>query len=177
MGFSRRESWTGWPYLLPGSLPSAGIKPVSLLSPSLAGGFVTLAPPGSKCLLISCPQSPSSVILEPKKRKSVTASTFSSSICHEVMGLDAMILDFSVLHLSQLLTLLFHPHQGFFSSSSFPAIRVVPSAYLRLLIFLLAIWIPACDSSSLAFHMHSACKLNKQGDYIQPWHTPFPVLN
>ena len=51
-----------------------------------------------------------------------------------------------------------------------------PSAYLKLLIFLTAILIPACDSSSLTLHiMFSACKLNKQGDSIQPWHTPFPV--
>ena len=50
------------------------------------------------------------------------------------------------------------------------------SAFLRLLIFLLAILIPACTSSSLAFHMiYSAFKLNKQGDHIQPWHTPFPI--
>ena len=47
-----------------------------------------------KCLLISWLQSPSAVILEPKKRKSVTVSTFSSYICHEVMGLDAMIVGF-----------------------------------------------------------------------------------
>ena len=53
----------------------------------------------------------------------------------------------------------------FFSSSSLSVIRVVPSAYLRLLIFLLAVWIPACDSSSLAFCMiYSAYKFNKQGD-------------
>ena len=45
-------------------------------------------------LLISWLQSPSAVILEPKKRKSVTTSTFSPSICHEVVGLDAMILVF-----------------------------------------------------------------------------------
>ena len=45
----------------------------------------------SKCLMISWPESPSAVILEPKKIKSVTASTFSSSICHKVMGPDAMI--------------------------------------------------------------------------------------
>ena len=50
--------------------------------------------PRNNCLLISWFQSPSSVILEPKKRKSVTASTFFISICHEVMGLDAMILAF-----------------------------------------------------------------------------------
>ena len=56
-----------------------------------------------------------------------------------------------------------------FSSSSFSAIRAVSSAYLWLLIFLLAILIPACASSSLAFHMmFSAYKLNKQGDIIQP---------
>ena len=52
------------------------------------------------------------------------------------------------------------------------------SAYLRLLIFLPAILISVCASSSLAFHMmHSAFKLNKQGDNIQPWHTPFPIWN
>ena len=48
----------------------------------------------SKCLLISWLQSPSAVILEPKKIKSVTVPIFSPSICHEVMGLDAMILVF-----------------------------------------------------------------------------------
>ena len=50
--------------------------------------------PRSKCLLISWLQSPSAVILEHKKRKSVTVSFVSPSICHEVMGLDAMILVF-----------------------------------------------------------------------------------
>ena len=56
-----------------------------------------------------------------------------------------------------------------FSSSSLSAIRVVSSAYLRLLIFLPAILIPACDSFSLTFCMkYSAQKLNKQGDSIQP---------
>ena len=65
-----------------------------------------------------------------------------------------------------------------FSSPSLSAIRVVSSAYLRLLIFLPAILIPACASSSLAFQMmYSIYKLNKQGDNIQPWHTPFSVWN
>ena len=50
--------------------------------------------PRSKCLLISWLQSPSSVILEPLKIKSLTVSTVSPSICHEVIGLDAMILVF-----------------------------------------------------------------------------------
>ena len=65
-----------------------------------------------------------------------------------------------------------------FSSSLLSAIRVVSSVYLMLLIFLLAILIPACASSSPAFlKMYSACKLNKQGDNIQPWRTPFPIWN
>ena len=50
--------------------------------------------PRNKCLIISWLQSPSAVILEPKKIKSVTVSIVSPSICHEVMGLDAMILVF-----------------------------------------------------------------------------------
>ena len=50
--------------------------------------------PRNKHLLISWLQSPSAVILEPKKIKSVTASTFPPIICHEVMGSDAMILAF-----------------------------------------------------------------------------------
>ena len=54
-----------------------------------------------------------------------------------------------------------------FSSSSLSAIRVVSSTYLRILIFLLAILIPACASSSLAFHMmFSAYKLKKNRQYI-----------
>ena len=47
--------------------------------------------PRNKHLLISWLQSPSAVILEPKKIKSVTVFIVSLSICHEVMGLDAMI--------------------------------------------------------------------------------------
>ena len=50
--------------------------------------------PRSKCLLISWLHSPSAVILEPQKIKSDTVSTVSPSICHEVMGPDAMILVF-----------------------------------------------------------------------------------
>ena len=65
-----------------------------------------------------------------------------------------------------------------FSSSSLSAIRVVSSAYLRLLIFLPAILIPACASSSPALlKMCSTYKLNSQGDKIQPWCTPFLIWN
>ena len=54
--------------------------------------------PRSKCLLISRLQLPSAVILEPKKIKSVNGSTFSPSIYHEVMGLDAGCHDLSFLN-------------------------------------------------------------------------------
>ena len=75
-------------------------------------------------------------------------------------------------------TLHFHFIKRLFSSSSLSAIRLVSSAYLRLLIFLPAILIPACVSSSPVFlMMYSAYKLNKQGDNIQPWCTPFPIWN
>ena len=114
-----------------------------------------------------------------------------------------------------------HHHQEALSCLFTFCHRVVSSAYLRLLIFLLAILIQACASSSLAFlmmskwsrsvvsdpqwphglqptrllhpwnfpgkstrvgcqlpsPMYSAYKLNKQGDNIQPWHTPFPIWN
>ena len=65
-----------------------------------------------------------------------------------------------------------------FSFSSLSAIRVVSSAYLTLFIFLPAVLILACASSSPEFCiMYSAYKLNKQGDNIQPWRTPFPIWN
>ena len=78
--------------------------------------------------------------------------------------------------LSQLFTLFFTFIKRLFSSSSLSAIRVVSSAYLRLLIFLPAILIPACASSSPAFlMMYSAYKLNKQGDNIYSIYS-FPDL-
>ena len=65
-----------------------------------------------------------------------------------------------------------------FSSSSLSAVRVVSYTYLMLLIFLLAILIPACAISNPAFlMMYSAHKLNKQGDNKQPWHTPLHIWN
>ena len=63
-----------------------------------------------------------------------------------------------------------------FSSSSLSGIKVMLSAYLRLLIFLPTNLIPACASSSPAFcRMYSAYKLNKQDDNLQTWRTPFPL--
>ena len=64
-----------------------------------------------------------------------------------------------------------------FSLWSLSTIRVVSSAYLRLLIFFLTIF-PVCDSSSWAFHtMYSAYNFNKQSDDIQFCHTSFPIVN
>ena len=59
--------------------------------------FVIALLPRSKYLLILWLQSPSALIFEPKKRKSVTVSIVSPSICHEGRGLDAMILVFWML--------------------------------------------------------------------------------
>ena len=84
--------------------------------------------------------------------------------------------------LNVVLSQLFHSPLSFssrlLSSFSLSAITVVSSVYLRLLIFSPAILIPACASSNLVFWiMYSAYKLNKQGNNIQPWHTPFPNRN
>ena len=68
-------------------------KVMSLLF-NMLSRLVIISLPRSKRLLISWLQSPSAVILEPKKIKSVTVSIVSPSICYEVMGPDAMILVF-----------------------------------------------------------------------------------
>ena len=113
-------------------------KVMSLLFNTLSR-FVIAVLPRSKHLLISWLQSPSVVILEPKKIKSDTIFRFSSSICHGVIGPDAMILVFWMLS--------FKPgfsHSSFtfikrlFCSSLLSAIRVISSAYL-----LPAVLIPA----------------------------------
>ena len=90
-----------------------------------------------------------------------------------------MILVFWMLSFKPTFSLsLFTFIQRLFSSSLLSAIRVVSSAYLRLLTFLLAILIPACASSSPVFlMMYSIYKLNNQDDNIQPWRTPFLIWN
>ena len=95
----------------------------------------------------------------------------SPSICHEVMGPDAMIFVFWMLSYKPDFSLSYFIFiKSIFSYSLLSAIRVVSSEYLRLLIFLLALMIPACVSSSPAFlMMYSAYKLNKQGNNIKPW--------
>ena len=86
-------------------------KVMSLLFSMLSRLLIAFLP-RSKCLWISWLQLPSAVILEPPKIKSVTVYTVSPSICHEVMGPDAMILVFRMLS--------FKPR---FSLSSFTFIR------------------------------------------------------
>ena len=118
-------------------------KVISLLF-NMLSRFVIGFLPRSKHLLISWLQSPSTVILEPKKIKSATVCTFSPSICHEVMGLHTMRLAFLMLSFKSPFPLSsFILIKRLLSSPLFSVIRVVSSAYLRLLIFLLANFITA----------------------------------
>ena len=94
------------------------------------------------------------------------------------MGPDAMILVFWMLSLKPTFSLSSFTFIKRLFSSSLSAVRVVSPAYLRLLIFLPPILIPACASSSPAFlMMYSEYKLNKQSNNIQPLCTPFPIWN
>ena len=156
---------------------SVGIV-MSLLFNTLSR-FITAFLPRSSHLLISWLFSTSAVILEPEKRKPVSTSTLSPFICHEVMGLDAMILVFLIFSFRLVLSLSsFTLIKRFFSASAFSAIRVISSTYLRLLVLPPPILIPACNSSSPTFLMMcSAYVLNKQSDSRQPYHTPFSILN
>ena len=137
-------------------------KVMSLLFKMLSR-LVIIFLPRSKRLLSSWLQSPSAVILEPKKIK----------VCHcfHYFPICLPWSDGTGCHALCFLNVEFKPAfslssftfiKRLFSSSSLPlALRVVSSAYLRLLIFLTAILIPVCDSSSLAFHTkYSAYKLN-----------------
>ena len=104
-------------------------KVMSLLFNMLSRLVITFLP-RSKRLLISWMQSPSAVILEPRKIKS---DTVSPSISHEVMGSDAMIVVFWMLSFKPTFSVsTFTCIKRLFSSSSLSAIRVVSSAYLRL---------------------------------------------
>ena len=111
--------------------------------------------------------------------KSVTVSIGSPSVCYEVMGPDAMIFIFWLLSFKPAFLLSSCTFiKRLFSSSSLSATSVVSFAYLRLLLLLLAILIPAFASFSLAFCVKdSAYTLNKLGDTIQPWCSLFPICN
>jgi len=143
---------------------------------NMLSGLVIAFLPRSKCLLISWLQSPSAVILKPQNIMSHCFHCFTIYF-HEVMGPDAKVLVFWMLSYKPTFSLSsFTFSKRLFSFYSLSDIRVMSSAYLRLLIFLPEILILACDSFSLTFHMmYFAYKLNEQGDNIHPWHTPFPV--
>ena len=124
-------------------------------------------------------QSPSAVILEPKKRKSVIASTFSPSVFHEVMGLDAWTSFFECWVLSQLFHFPLSPSsRGFLAPLYF-----LPLEWYHLHIwgcwyFSQQSWFQFVSHPAKTFCMkYSAWKLNKQGDDIQSCPTPFLVLN
>ena len=106
-------------------------KVMSLLFNMLSRLVITFLP-RSKHLLISWLQSPSAVILEPKKIKSVTVSIASPSICHEVMGPDAMTLVFWMLSFKATFSLSsFTFIKRLFISSLLSAKRVMSSVYLK----------------------------------------------
>ena len=163
-----------YPYMATGKIVALTIqifvgKVISLLF-NMLSIFIIAFLPRTRYLLISWLQSPSAMILEPKKIKSVTVSTFSPSIHHEVMAPDATIFVFSMLSFKPTFSLFsFTFIKRLFSSSSHSAIRMVSSAYLKLFIFLPEILIPAYASSSPAFLvMYTVFKLNKQGVNVQP---------
>ena len=94
-----------------------------------------------------------------------------------MMEPDAMILGF-LMWSSKLASLLssFTLIKRLLSLSLLSAIRVVSFPYLRVLIFLLELLIPACDSSSPAFYrLFSVWKLNKQSDSTEPCHVPLSI--
>ena len=131
--------------------------------------------PRNKCLLISWLQLSSVVILEPKTLSPypLFPHLFAMKWWDQMQSFVFWMLSFKPTF--SLSSFIFIKRLSSFWLS---AIRVESSAYLRLLIFLLSILIPACASSNPAFHtIYCACKLNKQGDNIQHRYTPFPICN
>ena len=131
------------PYMTPGKIIALTIQTfvgrvMSLLFNTLSR-FVIAFLPRSKYLLISWLQSPSAVISEPKKRKSVTTSTFFSFICHEVIGLDAMNLVFLIV-----LSWLFHSLPSPSSRGSLVPLRFLPLEWYHLHIW--GCWCFSCLS-------------------------------
>ena len=110
-------------------------KAMSLLFNMLSRLVIAFLP-RSKHLLISWLLSPSAVSVKPRKIKSLTVSVAFPSICHEVMGPDAMILVFWMLSFQPASSLSSITFIKRLFTSSLSAIRVVSFAYLKLLIFL-----------------------------------------
>ena len=129
--------------------------------------FVISFPPRKKCLLISWLQSPSTVILEPKKIKSVTVAIVSPNICQEALGPDAMIFVYEMLSFKPTFTLLFH----FRLDVLFFLFFFCHKSGVICITDVIEIYPSNLDSgfasSSLAFRMmYSEYKLNKQGEDI-----------
>ena len=141
-----------YPYMTPGnSIALTGQNCACIIMflhfKMLSQLFITFLPRSKHLLISRC--SHNQLWFWSPKQRSVTVSP---PICHEVMGPDAMILVFWMLSFkSTFLLYSFIFIKRLFNSSSLSAIRVVSFAYMRLLIFLLAILIPACASSSPAF--------------------------
>ena len=134
----------------------------------------------SKRLLIPWLQSPSAVILEPKKIESAFILLLLLLPIYLPWndGTRCLIFIFWMFSFKHTFSLSSFTFTKRLFSSLISAIRVVSSECLRLLIFLPTTLISAYASFSPAFHMmYSAYKLNKQGDNIQPWHTPFLIWN
>ena len=144
-------------------------KVMSLLFNMLSRLVIALVP-RSKYLLTSWLHSPSAVVLEPKRIKYVIVSP---SICHEVMGSNAMIFIFWMLNFKPTFSLFFHFHQEalYFFFAFCHKVGVI-------CIYMLIDISPGNLEYSLCF-IHFACcaLLNKQGDNIQPWSTSFPIWN
>ena len=105
---------------------------MSLLFNMLSRLVITFLPK-SKCRLISWLQSPSAVILEPKKIKSATVSTVSPSICHEVMRPDAMIFVFWLLSFKPTFSLSsFTFIKRLFNSSSLFSLKIFGESYYHI---------------------------------------------
>ena len=136
-------------------------KVISLLFNRLSRFVISLLS-RSKHLFISWLQSPSAVILEPTKTKSITVSIFSPCICHEVMEPVAMILVFWMLSFKPAFSLSsFTLNKRLFSPFSLSAIRMVSSDIWGHRRFFRQSWFQLVIISSLAFWMmKSAYKLN-----------------
>ena len=139
--------------------------------------FVTAILPRKKHLLILQLHLPSALILKLyKKMKPDTVSTFSPSICYKVIGPDAMIFVFWMLSFRPVFSLSSWTFiMRLFRSSSLSAIKVVLYVYLKLFIFPPATLIPIHPAQHFAWctlHINYIKRVT-----IQPWHTPFPILN
>ena len=157
-GSSRQEYWSGLPFPPPGVFQTQGLNPCLLGLMHWQTGYY-LSHQGSAKICHCFYFFPFYLPWSDGTR------------CHDLKFFE-----------SWLLSWLFHaPLSPSSGGSSVPFHSLWLESYhphiLRLLIFLPVILIPACESSSLAFHMmYSAYKLNKQGDSVQSC-TPFPILN